>query len=190
LQGCLQADFEQGEKMTFPRFLSWTVLVALIVGMAWLAVGCANGSNYRANAGDTRETLSVTGPATAEALQTPALRLYGPPRAPEALVWTKTTRDRSTGAQPPTGRQIFGLWVGKFSAVALILMVVFFVLFPGTALAFFVKKFFAVRAALRETVAGVQLSGAIDNHPTLKASLKAAQSQRTRELVQQAKAVI
>jgi len=175
----------------------YVALAGLLAWLLILTIGCAAGGNTKATAHDardtTRESIIATG-STADTLSAqagsclPARRDLSGSTLRIERTTESGTRDRGNIGTPPTGSQIFGLWLGKFSAVALIVVAGIIFLCPSLAAGFFLRRAIAFKRAFSETVAGIEHATAAKPGTELAATLKAAQTPETRAMVKRARA--
>lgn len=160
----------------------WRVVPLLFAGLLLWGTGCAsNGTRHKdAYALDVwTDAATPLSPAVNGQIATVGGTTAGRTHVRE--------RHTTTQTPPATAAQRFGTIVGTGAGVGTLALVACLILCPSAVAAFALRRFFAFRRAFRETVAGVQLSGVVDTSPALSDSLKAAQSQETRILVQEAK---
>lgn len=109
----------------------------------------------------------------------------------DSITIERTARTRHTDhdatTPPPTIRQRVAAIFGTFSGFALVAVALLAAFAPGVLCAFLARSLLRWKAAFTETVAAIHQSDAVNTTPALHDALLAAQTPKTRALVEVAK---
>lgn len=162
-----------GPLVTIVALVSF-IIVALILS----CLGCATVDTNCKRA----ESLDYSAPNLPPLGSTPQqMHTQSSPRGTNPTIRWRLSEWRRN---PPTGSQVFAQTVGKFSALAVILIAALCFLAPGTVAAVAIRQYARFRTALRQTVSGIESVNAVQRDPQLHDSLKATQSSTTQRIIQ------
>lgn len=165
------------DQIALAALLFFIISGAALCALIWLCTGCAVTGNRDTDA-EALDTYTAT-PAAGMANYSQAAPSPSTGSAATRLRYRHTT----TGTKPPSFRQRVAGIFGNFSGAALVAIAIALVVAPGTVLAFALRRFLQIRAALRETVAGLRNAEAAGQTSAVLPHLSAAQSPRTKAII-------